>query len=127
MADATVLALTGKTLSTEEPKKEKEEFWWMEERPKPEWFVKIKSAEGRVCWFVRFAVTGLRVRRYGPFASKRQCLRFLEDVLKRLMFDGEADLEEAQGKHCMKAQEFGIRQNFYPIAEDMISLHAKTF
>ena len=125
MTSAAVLNMAGKRTAVDKPIKPTPAFEWLEERPRPEWFVRIRSSDGRVRWFVRFTMTGLATRQYGPFANKRRCLRFLNDALKRLWFDGVAELDEAQSDHCMKSREFEPPGYAYPVLEHTIALYAK--
>ena len=125
MAKAALLDISGKRLPEGTPKTSKRSFEWLEQRPRPEWFVKIKSPSGRVQWFVRFKVTGLETRRYGPFAGKRQCLQFLDEALEVIWYDGPFELEKAQGKHCIKTCQFEpSNSDVYPVLERTIAAHA---
>jgi len=124
MAELTLLSPAEEAQSIEEPTNAEPFYEWLEERPRPEWFVSVRLADGHVRWFVRFTMTGLQVRRYGPFASKEQCLLFLNEALKRLMFDGETELEEAQENHRIE-DAFVPGRPVYPIVEQTLALHAK--
>ncbi len=110
-------AKTGKTVEA------RESFDWIEERPAPEWFVKVKSYDGSIQWFVRFGMTGMAVRRYGPFSSKRHCLRFLNNALRRIMYDGISELDEAQNDYRIKSETYEASFS-YPIVERLIAIHA---
>lgn len=109
--------------NVEKAKEPCESFKWIEQRPEPGWFVKVKSYNGRAQWFVRFRMTGTAVRLYGPFASRRQCLRFLDDALSRLLYDGITELDEAQNEYRMKPETYEPSFS-YPIVERLIAIHA---
>lgn len=109
--------------NAEKTQEASESFEWIEERPAPEWFVRVKSYNGRMQWFVRFGITGMAVRLYGPFASKRQCLRFLNEALGRLMYDGSSALDEAQSDYRLKSETYEASFS-YPLIERLIGLHA---
>ncbi len=109
--------------NVEKTKEASESFEWIEERPAPEWFVRVKSYNGRMQWFVRFGITGMAVRLYGPFSSKRQCLRFLNEALRRLMYDGTSMLDESQDTYRLKSETYEASFS-YPIIERLIALHS---
>lgn len=105
--------------------KPKERIVMLEERPRPDWFVKATTADGETQWFVRVAVTGLCVRRYGPFPSKRACLFFLDSAVNALI-DGVMELSDVQDRYRMPNGAFRNRSGHYPIIEREVSLHAPT-
>ncbi|GAB1721640.1 MAG: hypothetical protein NTNFB01_05360 [Nitrospira sp.] len=96
----------------------------LEEHPRPEWFVKVKTPAGETQWFTRISVTGLCVRRYGPFPSKRACLLFLDAAVNALI-DGFMEVAEVQNKFAIPNRPFQNRGGQYPIVEREIVLHAK--
>ncbi len=76
----------------------------LEEHPRPEWFVKVKTPAGETQWFTRISVTGLCVRRYGPFPSKRACLLFLDLHAKALGTTGSTPARKrSRGANTMQA------------------------
>lgn len=125
MATKTVLALTDKEKSSISTKKESERIVMLEERPSPDWFVKVKTADGKAHWFVRVSVTGLCVRRYGPFPSKRACLLFLDSAVNA-MIDGIMGLSDVQDRYRIPDGAFRNRGGHYPIIERELILHAPT-
>lgn len=56
----------------------------LEMSPTEDWFLPATTPRGRRVWYCRFAVTGLFPRLYGPFASKRQGVRFLDAAISTL-------------------------------------------
>jgi len=56
----------------------------IEVTPKPEWTICTKTETGRELWWLRFSVTGLRPRRYGPFRSQSVALLVLDDMIYAL-------------------------------------------
>jgi hypothetical protein len=129
MGKAAVIDMTGRTV---EPRKREpgasQQLMSLEEGPRPEWFVKIKSPNGRMYWFVRFSVTGRRTRRYGPFPNKQRCLRFLNDALANMVnMDGLTEgLDRAQEEHGIRRRAFEAFEWSYPIIEDTLALHAQS-
>lgn len=97
----------------------------LEEHPRPEWFVKVKTPSGETQWFVRIAVTGLCVRRYGPFPHKRACLLFLDAAVNALI-DGFMEVAEVQDKYRIPNRPFQNRGGQYPIIERELILQATT-
>lgn len=54
---------------------------FLERPPAADWFIPVKTTGGATKWFLRFAVTGMFPRLFGPFPSKRQALNFLDEAL----------------------------------------------
>jgi len=79
---ATALAI----VKTEEqkPQPKREHIQLIETQPKDEWFVQSRTSHGRKVWYLRFEVTGLNPRLFGPFRSKRVGLLCLDNVLDAL-------------------------------------------
>lgn len=96
----------------------------LEEHPRPEWFVKVKTPAGETQWFVRVSVTGLCVRIYGPFPNKHACLLFLDSAVNA-MIDGVMELANVQSKFLLPNRPFQNRSGQYPIIEREVRLHAK--
>lgn len=115
MNDQKVLPMPGvqstKMPSARKPKRERIEL--IEVRPRPEWFVR----SGRE-WFLRLEITGLLPRRWGPFASRRDCLLFLDWALDTLT-DTTADLQ-AHANRYIAPRRFGYKQSAIPIVEDAL-------
>ncbi len=106
-------------------KKLQERIVMLEENPRPEWFVKVKTPTGETQWFVRVSVTGLCVRRYGPFPHKRACLLFLDAAVNALI-DGFMEVTEVQDKYRLPNRPFRNRGGQYPIIERELILQAST-
>ncbi len=53
----------------------------IETQPEADWFVPAKTKRGRQVWYLRFKMTGLHARLFGPFKSKRVGLLLLEEVI----------------------------------------------
>lgn len=66
---------------TPAPKKKREKIVLIETQPEVDWFVSARTKRGRKVWYLRFKITGLNPRLYGPFKSKHQGLLFLDDAL----------------------------------------------
>lgn len=62
-------------------KKKREKICLLETQPDADWFVPAKTKRGRHVWYLRFKMTGLHARLFGPFKSKRVGLLFLDDVI----------------------------------------------
>ena len=102
---------------TEKRRKKRERIQIMELPPSDEWFQKSRDSFGREVWFVRIQMTGLRTRRYGPFANKHKGLLFLDHLLNGVtdaMVDAGNDIERYQ----VPCRRFGLRAGHYPIVED---------
>jgi hypothetical protein len=123
MGNAAVLDMKGES-RTPKLKKPRERIECLEERPKPEWFVRCKARDGKVLWFLRVSVTGLRVRRYGPFASKHQCLLFLDRWHGSV--DVISELANIQDSYAIPERRFENRGGHYPLIESELTLHAPT-
>ena len=55
---------------------------------------------GRVVWYLRFEVTGMNPRLFGPFSSKRDTLLFLDDAVGA-MADFEGEVQDACSKRMV--------------------------
>lgn len=100
-----------------QPKKKREPLHYIEVPPIGHWFQQAFDHQGKPIWFLRLQVTGLRNRRYGPFASQRKALVFLDYLLDQF---GDALLEARNeiGKFQIKESTFANRDDHYPIVED---------
>ena len=90
-------------VKTEEPKPKpkRERIVLIETAPRDHWFVRTTTLRGKVVWYLRFEVTGLSPRLYGPFKSKGQALFFLDDALDALA-DFEGEVRDACEKRSIK-------------------------
>lgn len=103
-------------IATAESNRKRERIALIETEPKEEWFIKTKTERGRSVMYLRFQVTGLNSRLYGPFSTKRQALLFLDDVLDS-MADGLSDAD----RHCEKRIVKGLYKKVWsPIVEHPI-------
>lgn len=102
-----------KLIVPERAKPKRQKLDRLEEEPTDDWFVHSKTRRGRPVVYLRFQITGMSPRLYGPFASKRQALLFLEETIVRLYSElAEADSECADQ---IVAGEF--RHAWMPIVE----------
>lgn len=107
MENSLVLCEENTKARTHRQKREKIKL--IETRPTSEWFVESRSRRGRQLIYLRFQITGLNTRFYGPFPSRRQALLFLDDVLGNLR-----DMLAESDTDChsrIVSEEF---QNIYP-------------
>lgn len=74
-------------VKAENPKpttKERERISFLERRPSEDWFVAKKTPRGKTKWYLRFTITGLYPRLFGPFPSKRKAVLFLDAAHNKL-------------------------------------------
>ena len=113
---ATALAIV-KRPTTAPNKKKREQIVVIETPPKPDWFVRTRE-RGRTVWYLRFRVTGMLPRRFGPFASRHKALLALDAMLEAL--------EEMVWNLNNQAKEFRLKRRFQlnsdPVIEDEIAL-----
>ena len=104
--------------TTTEPKKKRERIVLIETPPKPEWFVSTREG-GRTVWYLRFTVTGMLPRRFGPFQSRHKALLALDAIID-VIETGE--LED-------RADEYVFKRRFHKtwgcIMEDELALPTK--
>lgn len=60
--------------------RKKERIGMLERRPEEDWFVAKKTPRGGTKWYLRFTITGIYPRLYGPFPSKRKVILFLDGL-----------------------------------------------
>lgn len=88
------LRLIASENTKQSPKPKRVKLDRIEEEPRNDWFVHSTTRRGRPVVYLRFQVTGMSPRLYGPFPSKRQALLFLEETIIRLYTElAEADSE----------------------------------
>ena len=68
-----------------------------------EWFVRARTPRGATLWYVRWSVTGLFPRLFGPFRTRRQGLLFLDDTIDASC-DCWNELEDACAKYRVKGE-----------------------
>lgn len=117
---ATSLAVVKAQTSPSKPKRE--QIALIEVTPNENWFVRTTTSRGRVVWYLRFEVTGLNPRLFGPFSSKRDCLLFLDDAIN-VRADFEAEVMDACEKRMLKEE---CQKIWPPIVEYPILVHAHT-
>jgi len=88
----TTLAVVKTKTPPSKPKRERIEL--IEGTPREEWFVRTTTPNGRVVWYLRFEVTGMNPRLFGPLRSKRDCLLCLDNIIDALS-DVEAEVVDA--------------------------------
>lgn len=106
---------------TPAPKKERETVCLIETQPEADWFVPAKTKRGRQVWYIRFRMTGLNARLYGPFKTKHQCVLFLEDAINEF-HDIEYEIEN-RAIHRMIKEPFA--KVWLPLVEHPIIASAK--
>jgi len=99
------------------PRKKRERIQLMEVKPCEEWFLRSRDQFGRPVWFVRVEMTGLRPRRFGPFATKHKGLLFLDHLLNDLT-DALCSASNALDRYQIPARRFEYRGGHYPVVED---------
>jgi hypothetical protein len=102
---------------TVKPRKKRERIQIMELPPSDDWFQKSRDSFGREVWFVRIQMTGLRVRRYGPFPSKHKGILFIDHLLNAVV-DSMTDASNSLERYQMPLRRFGARSGHFPIVED---------
>jgi hypothetical protein len=103
--------------AAEPSKKKREQINCIETPPNPDWFVRTRE-RGRTVWYLRFIVTGMLPRRFGPFASRHKALLALDamlDTLEELIWN----LNDPAGEFRLKRR---FQLNSDPVIEDAIAL-----
>ena len=112
------LAIVKKTPTQPNTKKSKQ-IICIETPPKPDWFVQTRE-HGRTVWYLRFRVTGMFPRRFGPFATRHKAILALD-----VMID---TLDERIWNLNDPVSEFRLNRRFQlnsdPVIEDEIALPA---
>jgi hypothetical protein len=57
----------------------------IERKPHPGWFMEIHNEHGESQWMLRFDITGLQPKLYGPFNSQHNALLWLDSALDKLL------------------------------------------
>lgn len=117
MSRAVALTSVPKSPTKEPSKKKQAQFNVIETPPTPDWFVSTREA-GRQVWYLRFRVTGMLPRRFGPFASRHKAVLALDAMLDAL--------EETIWNLGDQAKKFRLKRRFGmnsdPVIEDAIAL-----
>lgn len=95
--------LTIVTAEDQEPKRTRERIVLIETPPTPDWFIQTTTATGRRVWYLRFQVTGLVPRLYGPFASRHQALLALDAMIDKLQ-DSENEMKDVCEERMLKVK-----------------------
>jgi hypothetical protein len=102
----------------------------MEEKPQPDWFVQCKGSDGKTWWFLRFSLTGLKTRRFGPFASRHRALLFLDKIIGGGPGGGFNECVSEAGSimddYAVPNGRFENRGGHYPLIESELVRHAPT-
>lgn len=104
----------------QKPRLKRERIVMIETKPDDDWFVQTKTTRGRIVYYLRFQMTGMWPRLYGPFASKRQCLLFLDDGMNELV-DGISTLDDCCSQRMIHEE---CQKIWPPIVEYPILVHA---
>ena len=126
MEKAAILNMKGEPV-TPEAKKKRERISCIEEAPQPEWFVQCKGPDGQTWWFLRLAITGLKTRRYGPFATKHRALLFLDRIIggsNACLFDCISEADDSLRDYQIPQRRFEQRGGHYPLIESELIRHA---
>lgn len=94
------LALVKAKAST--PMDDSERIELLELLPRKEWFIRT-TFRGKVMWYVRFSVTGMRARIFGPFSTKRAGLLFLDAAHDKLA-DFWSDVDNVATKYSCRGE-----------------------
>ena len=84
----------------------------VERKPQPDWFATARNEHGKRQVFLRFQMTGLYPRRFGPFQTKREALLFLDDVLNQAQ-DVFCE-SEIKGNHARCIMEDELASRYLP-------------
>lgn len=115
----TKLALTTvpKECAAEPSKKKRERIGNVETTPNPDWFVSTRE-QGRTVWYLRFRVTGMFPRRFGPFASRHKALLALDAMLGSMVDQNSGFQSEADAYRLKRT----FQQTWGPVIEDDLAL-----
>ncbi|MEQ1562134.1 MAG: hypothetical protein ABL983_14645 [Nitrospira sp.] len=94
--------------------RKRERIEMLERRPAEDWFFTKKQPRGKTKWYLRFTVTGLLPRLFGPFPSKRTALLFL-DAAHGQMGDFWTEIDNVRDRYANEG-EFE-RVNWGPLIE----------
>jgi hypothetical protein len=100
-------------------KKKREQIELIETPPKLDWFVSAKE-RGRTVWYLRFIVTGMLPRRFGPFANRHKALLALDGMINVTM-ELENEIRDQAKKYGLNRR-FQLQPKFGPVIEDAIAL-----
>jgi hypothetical protein len=110
-------ALTIVKTNDQKPKRKREQIVSIETPPQADWFVCTRE-RGRRVWYLRFRVTGMLPRRFGPYASRHKAILALDamiDTLEEMMWD----LNDPATEFRLKRR---FQQTWGPVIEDDLAL-----
>ena len=125
---ATVINMNGEPVIPKARKK-RERITCIEERPAPEWFVQCKGPDGQAWWFLRLSITGLKTRRYGPFATRNRAVLFLQHIIagrNGCLFDCVTQADNDLSDFAIPERCFEHRSGHYPLIESELIRHASS-
>ncbi len=114
MPTNTIVNMKGERV-TPPTRQPRERIELIEERPRPDWFLRGTDQWGKPAWYLRLGITGLLPRLYGPFSSRRKCLLFLDRAIDELT-NVTAELSDRADKYILK-RPFAQRMWCRPIIE----------
>lgn len=94
--------------------RKRERISMLERRPDREWFVAMKTPKGRTKWFLRFTITGVFPRLFGPFSTKRKAILFL-DALHNKISDFWTEVDDVRDQYANEGEFENV--NWGPIIE----------
>lgn len=114
-----ILALTTgpKGRTTEPTKKKREHINCIETPPNPDWFVRTRE-HGRTVWYLRFRVTGMFPRRFGPFQNRHRALLALDGMIGA-MTDACSEIQTVAKEYQLQRR---FQQTWGPVIEDDLAL-----
>ena len=94
--------------------RKRERIEMLERRPEEDWFVAMTTPRGGTKWYLRFTITGLHPRLFGPFPSKRKAILFL-DTLHNKICDFWTEVDDVRDQYANEAEFENV--NWGPIIE----------
>jgi hypothetical protein len=99
------------------PKRKRDRIVLIETPPNPDWFVRTRE-QGRTVWYLRFRMTGMFPRRFGPFQNRHRALLALDGMIDA-MTDSNCEMCDAAEKYGLQRR---YQQNWGPVIEDDLAL-----
>ncbi|TKB59078.1 MAG: hypothetical protein E8D49_09120 [Nitrospira sp.] len=94
--------------------RKRERIEMLERRPEEDWFIAKKTSKGATKWYIRFTITGLFPRLFGPFPTKRKALLFL-DALHNTICDFWTQVDDVRDRYANEGEFENV--NWGPIIE----------
>ena len=104
--------MESKTSKTQPPDSNANKVVLVERKPQPDWFASARNEHGKRQVFLRFQMTGLYPRRFGPFQTKREALLFLDDLLNQAQDVFSED--DIKGNHARCIMEDELASRYLP-------------